>query len=55
MRVAIITFESKGLAELAITNSLTSLFKGLPLFTEAPNEHSIVIKRVLENFNKKFH
>ena len=40
IRVAIITFENRILADLALTNSLTSPFKGMPIFTEAPNEHS---------------
>ena len=40
MRVAIITFENRILADLSLTNSLTASFKGMPIFTEAPNEHS---------------
>ena len=40
MKVALVTFENKVLADLALSNSLTSLFRDMPLFTEAPNEHS---------------
>ena len=40
MKVALITFESKILADIALMNSFTCPFKEMPIITEAPNESS---------------
>jgi len=40
IKLALISFENKLLADLAISNSLTTPFKGMPIFAELPNEHS---------------
>lgn len=47
MKVALISFENKVLADLALVNSLTCMFKGMPILSEAPNEHSQVMKIIL--------
>ena len=40
MKVALITFENKILADLALMNNFTCPFKDMPILTEAPNEQS---------------
>jgi hypothetical protein len=52
MKISLITFENKILADLALSNSVTTMFRDKPIFTELPNEQSYLMKIITENYNK---